>query len=168
MIRNSSGFTLIEVLVVMFIISIISSVLILNIDISRVRSHTVEDVAYQTLLTIQYLQEQAILRPAILGISLRSGGYELSHYVVVGQQGEWHALDSERILKMQILPEDIDISIKSVDENIFTGDGEFSPDIIIFPSGEFTHFELTIAAQGELPQYRIVGTAAGEVRLNPL
>ena len=73
--RNQPGFTLIEVLVVLVIVAIITAVAIMAFgDFGKSRDEKIEVQTFMRMIPIA--QSQAILTPALLGLTITNNGYQ--------------------------------------------------------------------------------------------
>jgi len=73
---NRCGFTLIEILVVILIISIVTSVALLSI--SRNENRQLETFTKDLVQTLTLAQEQAMLQPAVLGLAIERHTYQFA------------------------------------------------------------------------------------------
>jgi type II secretion system protein H len=121
MTRRHYGFTLIEILIVLLIVSIIATVATLTMR---------KDDALQAKLVAQELvklfpvvQQQAILQPATYGFYYTTDGYEFLQYRTnkVTQQGLWLPIVDDRILGFHHLPKGVRIHLNIIEENLNTG-----------------------------------------------
>lgn len=158
---RQNGFTLIEILVVMVIISIISSVALLSI--AQNQKKEIEKTAHMLASSIALAEEEAILRPATFALSLSKGSYQF--FVAKNDNDHsWQPL-SERVFKKHIIPSSVQISLKIHDE-IIPLDGK--PHIIFSQSGDITPFIIFIGKEGESPLFQIIGNNSGEVKSDSL
>jgi len=155
--KYQRGFTLIEILIVLVIISIISTMILLRFDVHSARPRTVDDVVQHLSMVIGYLQEQAVLQPAVLGLKMNVHGYQVMHFSTDGQwqassgRGPWHAYEYSEQIVLQI-----------------EGEGTVlgAPDIILYSSGEITPFTLHITTDENTFRQTLTGLENGEVTVH--
>lgn len=153
MVASSRGFTLIEILVVLFIISIVTSVALLSI--SHNANKKIESFANELTQMITLAEEQAMLQPTVLGLSLNDQSFHFASLESkVGKKNTWVPLQ-DVILKKHIIPKDIQISLNT--------ENNHHPQIIISTNGDVTPFTIYVGKKGEKPSYVIIGTADGNI-----
>lgn len=156
---HRNGFTLIEILIVMVIISIVSGVAALTINSNQHKQFETAAAKIANLVTLA--EQEAMLRPATIGVAFTSDAFQFFVY----QQDEktkqfvWQPL-SDSALKKHTLPSHTHITLKTENKNV-AADGE--PHIIITQSGDITPFVILIGKTGDAPYYQISGKANGEV-----
>ena len=159
---NRAGFTLIEILIVVLIISITTSFIVLNMNTNRASPRVIEDTARQLRLVIDVAQEQAVLQPAELGIR-----FELHHYRVVrllvgnDNEAKWWDVENDRLLREHVIPENVNVTVEIDNEDNIS----LSPQIQFYSSGDMTPFTIEIGNFGNPAQFTLEGKANGEVQL---
>lgn len=148
-----AGYTLIEILVVLFIIGIVSGATLLTISHSHHKA--VETFANQLTQTITLAEEQAMLQPAVLGVSIQENTLRFSVLKTTAKQTKWLPLN-DAILQ-QAIPNDLALSFHG------ETDKKNSPQIIISTNGDLTPFVLYVGMKGEKPRYMIKGDANGNI-----
>lgn len=161
----SRGFTLAEVIIVIFILALVSGILLLRLgSTSPVR--VTERAAKQLQSFLIVAQEQALLQPAVLGLSLADEGYQVLELRDTSV-GQWVPLE-ERARFWQAHPLDSNIQL-----TLFVNQKQVAvpsllrasnqPQITMLPSGELTPFELFIQHRSGSVAYRITGNFAGQL-----
>lgn len=145
---NNKGYTLIEILVVMVIISIVvvAATLTVSFNTNKQVETFTQDLTDLLLLT----EEEAVLRPAVLGVSFSKDHFQFYEY----QNKQWRPLQ-EKILGEHEIPSGI---VFSIDKK------EMVPQILFTPSSESTAFHIDIGKAGEKPRYQIKGEDNGRIR----
>jgi general secretion pathway protein H len=158
---KSAGFTLIEILVVLFIISIVTSVALLSI--SRNENKQMETFANELTQIMTLAEEQAMLQPTVLGLSLSEHSFQFASLqsAAGGKKNIWSPLQ-DSILGKHNIPSNIQI-------NVIVGNAKAEkaevdiPQIIISSNGDITPFTIYVGKKGEKPRYAIIGDEDGNV-----
>lgn len=158
------GFTLIEILVVMFIVSIITGVAMLSIG--RNDNKKIETFANELTQLLTLAEEQAILQPSVLGLSLSEHSLQFSSYRQEASQKKqsWTPLQ-DKILGHHPIPNGIQVGLEigEIKTSALQGTVKNHPQIIISTSGDVTPFTIYVGKRGEKPLYAIRGDADGNV-----
>jgi general secretion pathway protein H len=152
--KHAAGFTLVEVLVVLFIMSIVTSVALLTINHNenrRLEAFTNELVQRMTLA-----EEEAMLQPAVLGLSIQDGMIQFARYQPVENEKKisWQPLH-DHVLSDVAIPAGMEVNAKSSGKKIAW--------IIFSTNGDITPFTIYIAKKGKSPRYIINGDAGGNI-----
>lgn len=168
-VKAAAGFTLIEILVVIFIISIVTSIAILSIGHNE--NKKLEAFASDLTQMISLAEEQAMLQPAILGILLQNRTIQWMAWQPVqnGRQSGWLPLQ-DKLLGLHAVPANVElklmigsaVSASQQDKNIQT------PQITISTNGDITPFRLYVGKRGQPPRYVITGDTDGNVTTTTL
>jgi general secretion pathway protein H len=152
--RNSEGFTLIEILVVLVIIGItIGFAMIAFGDFGE--SRKVMFSADQFAHTIRLAQQKAILETSTLGIKVEPNGYQILKYQTNSQ---WTPISNRGIFKFNYFPKNALISLKSDFKPIHGG-----PNIVLNTSGEMTPFTLEFKTVRNEPIALLTGSYNGNL-----
>jgi general secretion pathway protein H len=179
---RASGFTLLELLVVIVIVSILFTLTTLAIRSSSPEEQ-IKDEALRLDRLLQLAQEEAILKGEEYGLEFRPDGYRFLRYV----DFVWQPLDSDRQLRRRELPPDMKIEVeieqieilmgadKSNKESIGTAtdaatDNEkemkkdkLKPQVFLLSSGEITpEFSARFVIRGVETSYIVNANAEGE------
>ncbi|MEJ1340405.1 MAG: type II secretion system minor pseudopilin GspH [Candidatus Sedimenticola sp. (ex Thyasira tokunagai)] len=165
MIAKQNGFTLIELLVVVFIIGMISGVAVLSVG-SAGGDHRLETEAQRMGRTFSLAAQEAILQGRPTGVMLNSKGYS---FLMAGKD-KWGALEDEALLASQTLPGDWQLELTAGGYPKLSpseaGEKEKGvPQIIFFPSGQISPFELQLSDSTTDIDYRLIGLASGRLKL---
>lgn len=154
------GYTLIEILIVIFIISIVTTVALLSINQNK--NKTIESFAKQLTQILTLAEEQAILQPIVLGMYLDHDSFRFSSLQSEPktQKSTWVPLQ-DTILGKHRIPNGILVSIK-VDGQSMDLEKK-NPQIIISTNGEATPFTIYVGQPGEKPLYAIRGEMDGSI-----
>ncbi len=166
------AFTLIEVLVVMFIIAITLGVVGISVKSMQLRNdlQPFVDRVYQKLTLFG---QEAVLRQTEIGCSFYKNKIEILHYKQNNKEAAWKVYETIKI------PTNVFLSLKITEEEIFrktvtTLDTEDaidlynnnnSPEIIFSSAGQLMPFKLIISHPDEITSYEITGRFSGELSI---
>lgn len=164
--RSSSGFTLIEILVVIFIMSIVTSVALFSI--SRNENRQIESFAKELVQTVTLAQEQAMLQPSVLGLSIEREAYQFAAYRLAEnkKKNSWSPL-KDNLLGMHDIPGSIALTIEVGGQKMAQeekdDDAAHVPQIVISTNGDITPFTIYVGKKGKSPRYIIRGDVDGTI-----
>ena len=135
--NESKGFTLIEILVVLLIISIIASVSLFSI--SNNSKVILKNESKRFVVLVQLAIEQALLKNETYGIHISASGYDFYEY----SKNTWHPLNAKPFKKhtvdenisIQLYIDSIGVTLKSKNSENRT-----QPQLWISPSHEVSPF----------------------------
>lgn len=149
------GFTLIEILIVIAIISIVASVATLTIHFNQ--SKQMEGIAQNLKNLITLAEEEAILRPAILGLAFSENHFQVYKYQE--NTKTWQSLPN-KVFQKHNIPDKTHITLKIHNKEI---PANGIPQLIISSNGDIPAFTISIAKNGESPSYEVIGEESGNV-----
>lgn len=156
---KAKGFSLLELLVVLIIIGIIISVAIAALgDFGLGRRIKASITEFKNIVALA--EEQAILEPAVYGMTITQKGYGFYRYIRVEKKFKWQAITDDPLLRFRTWPTGSKVTINIEDLTPLPVAG---PKIIISSSGDITPFNLEIGAEN--PSYRIQVESNGTVLL---
>lgn len=137
---DQTGFTLIEILVVLIIVGLLAALAVFNMAGSS-QQRELENQVRELYLLMQAAQEQAVLNNLEMGLLLEEDGYRF--VVFQDASGEWKS-SGERIFRKRALPEWLTITsyLENDAPRLASSEDRLRPDIVFFSSGETTPFEL--------------------------
>lgn len=148
----SGGFTLIEVLVVITLLSVILAMVGLSLTTNP--SDGVRDEARRLAMLLQTLREETILQGSVMAVALESEGYE---FYQLNEKGQLAPVEHDDSLRPHRLPQGMTL-IHDIDSTDNLG----RTMILLFPTGEQTPFSATFA-QGEA-RWVVSGDMDGLIR----
>src|SRR3990167_7893628 len=163
-IRGKRGFTLVEILVVIFIISIVTSVALFTVG--RNTNKAIELFSNELVEIITLAEEEAMLQPLVLGMVFheRTITWVFLANAKDNRRNSWLPLNNS-ILKTSRIPDDMDINLLINRERVALTDKKNKelPQIIISMNGEVTPFNIYIGKKGDKPHYLIIGDSNGNI-----
>lgn len=145
--RRNRGFTLIEVMVVLIVLTVIASMLTLN----TAARHSTDEEIERLRLVLEAVADQAQIRGTPLAVELLPQGYRCSAFDL---RGNWTPIRNEPLFAQQELPAEIVWQELRIDDRK-------SPLTLVFGS-EMPVFDLQISTPTGL--VRLVGTPTGAVQ----
>jgi general secretion pathway protein H len=154
-VRRSRGFTLLELLVVMLIISIITGFAVISVSVQRDDSLSDEIRRIQALANLA--GEEAVLNGEELALEIDGEGYRffiLNKEIVAPEEtddGEendpWVLIEEDRVFRAREWPVTVDIELLIEGEEVeFDKQEENGARIFISSSGEMSPFELVLTS----------------------
>ncbi len=137
---NHSGFTLIEILVVLIIVGLLAALAVFNMAGSS-QQRELENQVRELYLMMQTASEQAVLNNLELGLLFEDDGYRFVAFQ--DDSGEWKP-PVERMYRKRTLPEWLTVTryVESDAPRLTSAEDELRPDLVFFSSGESTPFEI--------------------------
>jgi general secretion pathway protein H len=166
---RSKGFTLVEILVVIFIIAVVISLTVLTVT-STGRDSQLDDESRRIEGLVGLLHERALLEGRDFGLRIEPTAYEFVVYDTVRER--WLMLDQEREFRHRELPKGIsfqlqldsqNVVIKPIDRNLPSGVAPPPPQVAIAASGEGTPFRLTLLRDATQAKATVDGTSLGKI-----
>jgi general secretion pathway protein H len=154
--RSASGFTLIEVLVVVLIIGIMVAGTVLSLQTSG-QDRELDKERDRILALSGHLRDKAALENREYGIRCFIGGYEFLVYEPRGAR--WEALTGDLQFRPRKLPPGIEATLEVEGRPVILppekepgpDDQERTPQIMLYSSGEMSLFEWSLRRSGGGP-----------------
>ena len=177
--RQHSGFTLIEMMVVLLIIGIVVGSVVLSVNTDDLKEH-MEIEMNRLRALVNLAREEAILQDHDMALVIKEDSYSFQWYDV--KQQKWLAVDDGRVFRERKLPPGTNMvllieDLPSVEKHSQPGttlelDGKDQEQqqeeedvqrVVIYPSGEVFPFELILQKEDESTQFKLVADADGEL-----
>ena len=176
---RAPGFSLIELLVVVSVIGIITSMVLLSLGVlGDDRQLRVEARRISSLLELA--QDEAVMQGREFGLEVMLSSYRFVEYDAF--QSRWVELIGDDTFRLRQLPEDIEFDLLLEDRiilldpdphqivdpesNEFLGSAEiYAPHVMIFSSGDSTPFELQIVNRSRQQTVVLRGDLTGAIEV---
>ncbi|HLB41281.1 MAG TPA: type II secretion system minor pseudopilin GspH [Gammaproteobacteria bacterium] len=159
--HKQKGYTLVEILIVLFIISLVTSIALLSIRFNENKQF--ELFANKIAELIRLAEEQAMLQSSVLGVLVDHHGFQFSYLQLKtnGQQ-QWLTIQ-DTVLHQEKIPDKMQITLKIKNNRIILKEDKETPQIIISTNGDVTPFTIFLGKKGSNPRYAIIGEADGAI-----
>jgi general secretion pathway protein H len=166
--RAQSGFTLIEIMVVVVIIGIMASSIVLSIRTDKLGEHMEMDMQrIQALLKMA--REEAVMQNEEIALRVGENSYS---FEILGEKG-WQAITDDKIFRERKVVDGTELALKVDDLEIKFGQQQAEagedkippPRIFILSSGEIMPFELILRTHDQSLQYSLKVEQDGTVTL---
>ena len=143
---RSAGFTLIELMIVVFIIGLITAAAVITFG-GEQRDTELDREAERLDALFDYVREQAELQTRDYGFRINNVGYSFVVFDVL--QNQWRTADEDDALRQRELPEGLEPQVVVEGRRIVLDQkerdiDEFKPQIMIFANGDLTSFEVSL------------------------
>lgn len=165
---RSKGFTLVEILIVMLIITVVISLTVLTVS-STGRDSQLDEESRRIEGLLGLLHERALLEGRDFGLRIEPTAYEFVVYDT--RRDLWLMLDQEREFRHRELPKGISfqlqldsqtVVIQPIDRNLSNG-APPNPQIAIAASGEGTPFRLILVRDATQAKSAVDGDSLGKI-----
>jgi general secretion pathway protein H len=166
MLRRRAGFTLIEVLVVLVIIAVVTSIAVLSVGVlGKDRGLETEGDRYNDVAAAA--MEQAQLEGRDFGIRFAASRYEVLTYVTRRQR--WESVADDRLYAVHELPAGITARLEIEGKPIqFSEDKPGMvrvPQVLLYSSGDVSPYRLSFGREGSEEAWSVVGDADGTLKV---
>jgi general secretion pathway protein H len=173
--QRAAGFTLIELMVVVVIIGVVITAMLLSVGGSG-RDTQLEQERDRLAALIDYVRERAALQTVEYGLRCEIGDYRFVMYD--SRTGKWTPDPLDDSLRVRTLPAGLDLALivedraivlpKRTDATRKDAPTDYTPQVMLFSSGDLTSFKLTLARTGVGRSALLTGTAAGVLTVGPV
>ena len=175
--RKSSGFTLIEVLVVVVIVAIVVGTLVLSTELVG-EDRELEKERNRLASLIEVVQDEALMQGREFGLELMQSSYRFVEFDPLTFQ--WNEVPGDDLLRLRNLPEGLEFDLVIEDklivlpvdpqqltdpdeDSMTSGDRQYEPHVFVFSSGESTPYEIRVRRGVNGPQLAMRGNIFGEI-----
>jgi general secretion pathway protein H len=159
---QQSGFTLIELMVVVFIIGLITAAAVITFGGDR-RDTELDKEAERIDALLDYVREQAELQTRDYGVRIDDHSYSFVVFDVI--QNNWRVSGEDDALREREFPEGLVPSLVLEGRRVVLdnkkpdskkkGLEDFKPQIMVFANGDLSSFEITLQREGGGDKARI-------------
>jgi general secretion pathway protein H len=175
--RQSLGFTLIEILVVIMIVGTILSIVVLSTGIVPEDEELRTERTRMTAL-LETVQDEAMMQGREFGLEIMTSAYRFVEFDPLTRR--WMEVPGDDLYRLRELPEGIEFELyiddkrvqlkndpqtikNSDDTDMVPGDAVFIPHLYIFASGEASAFELRLNRPQTRNELIMRGNILGEI-----
>jgi len=182
--RSQGGFTLIEILVVVVIIAVLSSLVLLSIGVVR-DDRDVDTELRRMASLIELVSDEAVLQGRDFGIEFLVAGYRFVELDPL--LGRWNEVVGDDLLRPRRLPDNMELEVtieghrvrlareattaekvdkSDKDESQGTGlSKNYAPHALLLSSGDLTPFELNLIRRSDDLSRKLRILPGGEIRI---
>ena len=168
--RPASGFTLLEVLVVLVIIGIITAMAVVSTGVLG-GDHQMDEEAQRLQAVLAQAREESMLDGRDVGLRVDRQGYDFLRYN--GRVAAWEPVVDDTLLRERELPEGLNASLRLEAREIEleprtapTEDEPAQPQVLVLASGDVVPFEILLHRDGTQETRRIAGTIEGQFEVH--
>jgi general secretion pathway protein H len=167
--HRASGFTLLEVLVVIVIIGIITSMAMVSTRVLG-GDHEMDQEAARLSAVLGQVREDAMMQGQDIGFRVDASGYDFLRYD--SRNDRWLPVSDDPLLRERSLPaglvtalvlESREVQLKPRNQ----GDAQqaLSPQVVVQASGDLVPFEVVFRREGTEEVRRVTGTVEGAIQV---
>jgi general secretion pathway protein H len=166
--RSSRGFTLLELMIVVFVIGLVTAGVVISFSGER-RDEQLEREAERLDALFGYVREQAELQTRDYGFRISSRGYSFVVFDILANQ--WRPAEEDDALRERPFPAGIETEVvvegrRVVLETKKKDIEDFMPQVMIFANGDISSFEVILQRdEGKDESARIYSDESGNVKL---
>jgi general secretion pathway protein H len=173
--RPASGFTLLEVLVVIVIIGIITSMAVISVKVLG-GDHEMDQEAARLQAILLQSRDDAMLVGTDVGLRVDLHGYDFLRYD--SRKDLWQPVTDDPMLRARALPDGLTLQLrlegrdvvfeKDEDSKPLLKEGEelVLPQVVVQASGDLVPFDIVLRRDGTTEERRVSGTIEGKVEIH--
>jgi general secretion pathway protein H len=169
-VRRAAGFTLLEVLVVIVIIGILTSMAVISVNVLG-GDHEMQEEASRLQAILLQAREDAVLQSRDIGMRVDTTSYDFLEYD--GRVERWRTVENDPLLRERSLPEGLRLSLRLEDREVqlkprqpATEREPIQPQVVLQASGDLVPFDILLAREGTEEKRRVSGTLEGKVEVH--
>ena len=168
-VRRASGFTLLEVLVVIVIIGIITSMAMVSVNVLG-GDDEMDEEARRLMAVLGQVREDAMLEGRDVGLRVDARSYDFARYDARLEQ--WDLVGDDPLLRERALPDGVEFelwlegrSVRLADRAEPTDRSPLQPQVVVMASGDLIPFELRLRRAGTDEVRALTGSADGKFEI---
>jgi general secretion pathway protein H len=167
---QAAGFTLLELLVVIVIIGIITTMATISVNVLG-GDHEMEREAERLQAILTQVREDAMMQGRDIGMRVDTRGYDFLEYDARVEL--WRTVEDDPLLRERTLPDGLNLALRLEDRDLRlkprTAASELEPlqpHVIVQASGDLAPFDVFLTRDGTQESRRISGTVLGTIELH--
>lgn len=171
--HRGTGFTLLELLVVLVVVAIMVSMAMLSFGVLG-RDRQAEEESRRFWVVLQQAREESELQAEDLGIFVSADSYEYLRFEP--RRDEWQVIEDDELFAQRRLPEGMRFRLRVDSREIVMKPGlpnradkdenkKWPPQVMVLSSGDVMPFELEIEREGAPSLWRVTGLADNDLRV---
>lgn len=173
--RPDPGFTLLEVLVVIVIVGIITSMAVISVKVLG-GDHEMDQEAARLQAILLQSREDAMLVGTDVGLRVDTTGYDFLRYD--SRKDLWQTVSDDPMLRPRALPDGLTLTLrlegrdvvfrKNESQQSLLKDAEplIEPQVVVQASGDLVPFDITLRRDGTTEERRVSGTIEGKIEIH--